>query len=131
MHAHTPRMRQPARSTGRFADPHALARIQWVRRVRACRPLSDGVRQPMPMHFRVFSAAMFRRLAAPFLLLPVLVLLGGCAQAPTRPAAAPPVSAVVSQHTQSLPPAQVRSLLFDLRIIALTPVRVFTDRNAY
>ena len=23
------------------------------------------------------------------------------------------------------------SLLFDLRIIALTPVRVFTDRNAY
>ncbi len=116
MHAHTPRMRQPARSTGRFADPHALARIQWVRRVRACRPLSDGVRQPMPMpmHFRVFSAAKFRRLAAPFLLLPVLVLLallGGCAQAPTRPAAAPPVSAVISQHTQSLPPAQVRSLL--------------------
>ena len=68
----------------------------------------------MPMHSRVSSAAWFRRSVWSFSLLPVLALLallGGCVQAPIRPAAAPPASPVVSQHTQSLPPGQVRALL--------------------
>ncbi len=49
-------------------------------------------------------------LRAAALLLPAL-LLGGCAQAPVRPDAAPPASAIVSQHTQTLPAAQVDALL--------------------
>ena len=48
-------------------------------------------------------------LRATALLLPALMLLGGCAQAPVRPAAG--ASAVLSRHRETLPAAQVDALL--------------------
>ncbi|WP_276967995.1 polysaccharide biosynthesis/export family protein [Metallibacterium scheffleri] len=50
-------------------------------------------------------------LRAAALLLPALLLLGGCAQTPVRTDAAAPVSAIVSRHTQTLPAAQVDAML--------------------
>ncbi|MHB1283739.1 MAG: polysaccharide biosynthesis/export family protein, partial [Metallibacterium scheffleri] len=57
------------------------------------------------------TARRLPSLCAAALPLFALLLLGACAQPPLRPDAAPPASAILAQHTQTLPAAQVDAML--------------------